>query len=289
MTSEPWTVLRLLNWTKDHFAKAGLDAPRLCAEILLAHALKCERIMLYARFEYQPKPEELAIFRENVKRAAAQEPAAYLVGEKEFYSLRVKVTPDVLIPRAETELLVSEAVHHLRRLGRPGLAWDAFTGSGCVPVALAVQVKDATVLATDASPAAVAVAAENAKRHKVDSRLRTRVADQLALPADCADLKDFDVLTANPPYVAQGAPLGKTVQYEPAQALYAGKDGMEFIRTLVAAAPHHLRPGGALILEFGYGQADLVRDGIVAGGAFAEPRILRDHQNIERAAVAMRK
>ncbi|HOD84103.1 MAG: Release factor glutamine methyltransferase [Planctomycetes bacterium ADurb.Bin126] len=102
--AEPWTVLRLLNWTREHFVKAGVDEPRLAAEVLLACALRCPRIMLYARFEYQPNAEELAAFRERVKRAAAHEPVAYLVGEKEFYSLAFAVTPAVLIPRDETEL-----------------------------------------------------------------------------------------------------------------------------------------------------------------------------------------
>ena len=283
--AEPWTVLRLLNWTKEHFVKAGVDEPRLAAEVLLACALRCPRIMLYARFEYEPNAEELAAFRERVKRAAGHEPVAYLVGEKEFYSLAFTVTPAVLIPRGETELLVDEAVKHLRSLGRPGRVWDAFTGSGCVAVAVAVQAKDATVLATDVSPEAVAVAAGNAKRHKVDSRVRCEVVDRLDWP----EPGEFDVLTANPPYVALGAPVGQGVRHEPASALYAGADGMDFIAPLVRDAPKRLAPGGALVLEFGYDQADRVRDLIVAGGAFAEPRILRDHQGIERAAAAVRK
>ena len=118
--AEPWTTLSLLNWTKEHFERHEVDSPRLSAEILLAHSLRCLRIDLYTRFDYRPTPEELADFRRNVRRASRQEPVAYLVGEKEFYSLRFKVTPDVLVPRPETELLAQAAIGHLQGLGRPG-------------------------------------------------------------------------------------------------------------------------------------------------------------------------
>ncbi|MFB3892065.1 MAG: peptide chain release factor N(5)-glutamine methyltransferase [Phycisphaerae bacterium] len=291
MTSEPavWTVLRLLNWTKDYFGKAGIEDPRLSAEILLAHVLACKRIELYTRFDYQPTPAELDQYRSLVQRARQFEPIAYLVGRKEFYSLALKITPDVLVPRPETELLVGEALGHLRGLGRAGLAWDVCTGSGCVAVATAVNWADATVLATDISPAAVAVATENAAALGVAARVRCRTADLLTLPEDCRDLKDFDVITANPPYVSANQGISETVKREPPAAVWGGKDGLDFIRPLIAAAPAVLRPGGLLALEFGFGQADAVRDLIVAGGKFDEPRILRDHQGIERAAAAVRR
>ena len=287
--ADPWTVLKLLNWTKEHLARAGVEDPRLAAEVLLAHAMGCERIMLYARFDCQPNPEQLSTFRSLVRRAAAYEPIAYLTGDKEFYSLRFKVTPDVLVPRAETEILVTEALVHLRRLGRDGVLWDVCTGSGCVGIAAASQAPGLSVLATDISPGVIAVAAENAASHKLGDRVRCRVADLLTLPADCRDLKDFDVITGNPPYVATNQMVSETVKHEPAIALYGGRDGLDFIRRVVRGAPAFLRPGGALILEFGFGQADDVRDLLLATGGFAEPRILRDHQTIERDLVAIRK
>ena len=286
---ETWTVLKLLNWTKDFFARGQVDDARLSAEVLLANVLGCRRIELYTRFDYQPTPAQLDAFRALVGRARKHEPIAYLVGTKEFYSLPFKVTHDVLIPRPETELLVAEAVTHLKALGRPGLMWDVCTGSGCVGVAAASQIKDTTVLATDISPAAVTVAAENAAANKVGDRVRCRVADLLTLPEDCADLKDFDVITANPPYVAKGQEVAETVKHEPAIALWAGDSGMELIDRVIAQAPALLRAGGVLAMEFGLGQADGVRDRLVKTGAFAEPRILRDHQAIERAAVAVKK
>ena len=284
---ETWTVLRLLNWTRDHFARVGLDSPRLTAEVLLAHALDCPRIELYTRFADVPDPQCRAAFRGLVERAAAHEPAAYLVGYKEFYSLRFRVTPDVLVPRSETELIVTEAVAHLRSLGRDAAMWDACTGSGCIAIAVAGQVGDVSVLATDVSPAAVAVAEQNAADHGLNGRVRCMVADLLVPPGGGAGRR-FDVITANPPYVATGDEVGPATRHEPPTALYAGPDGLDAIRKIIAQAPGVLKPGGRLIMEFGHTQADTVRDCVVRGGAFAEPSIIRDHQNIERTVVAVR-
>ena len=285
---ETWTVLKLMNWTKEYLARAKVEEVRIAAEVLLAHALGCQRIDLYARFDYEPTPEQLAGFRGLVKRAADLEPVAYLVGHKEFYSLDFRVTSDVLVPRPETEALVTEAIGHLERLGRPGRVWDVCTGSGCVGVAIASQRPDVTVLATDVSAPAVEVAAANAKAHGLADRVRCRVADLLTLPDDSSDLAPFDVITANPPYVADADEIGPTVDREPHVALYAGETGLDVIRPLIAGAGGRLAPGGALIMEFGLGQVDAVRDLIAATAHFAEPRILRDHQNIERTVAAVR-
>jgi len=280
--------MRLLEWTKDYFARAQVDSPRLSAEMLLACVLDCERIELYARFDGVPTDRQRHAYKQLVRRAAEHEPVAYLVGGKEFYSLRFTVTPAVLVPRPETELLVSHATDHLKSLGRPGFMWDVCTGSGCVAVATARQVDDLTVLATDVSDEAVAVAAGNAADNGVNGRVLSRQADLLTRPADCGDLPAFDAITANPPYVATGDELPPAVLHEPASALLAGADGLDVIRPLAAAAPDQLADGGALILEFGCGQADAVRDLIVATGRFAEPAIIRDQQSIERVAVAVR-
>ncbi|MDY6914416.1 MAG: peptide chain release factor N(5)-glutamine methyltransferase [Planctomycetota bacterium] len=284
-----WNVLGLLNWTQGYFARTGLDVARLAAEVLLAHVLGCERISLYTRFDYQPAPAELADFRRLVERAARREPIAYLVGEKEFYSLRLKVTPDVLIPRPETEILVEQAVGHLRRLGRACTVWDVCAGSGCVAVAVAANVAEATVLVTDISPPAVALAEENAATHKLTARIRCRQADLLDLPGDCGDMSPFDVLACNPPYVAETDEVAQEVAYEPSAALYAGEDGLECIRPLIHHAAEFIASGGAVAMEFGCGQADVVRNLLADTGQFAEPEIIRDRQGIERAAVAIKK
>jgi len=278
----------LLQWTQGYFQQAHVDSPRLAAEMLLAHVLGVERIELYAHFDHEPTDRERNCYRELVRRAADHEPVAYLIGSKEFYSLRFRVTPAVLVPRCETELLVAQAIEHLMGLDRPGFMWDACTGSGCVAIATAVQLPDLTVLATDISEQAVAVAEENARAHGVSGRVRCRQADLLTRVPDCEDLPAFDVITANPPYVAEGDWVDPSVNHEPRSALLGGADGLEVIRPLVAAAPDELAEGGKLIMEFGWGQGDAVRELVVAGRRFAEPIIIRDHQGIERVAVASR-
>ncbi|MFW6133100.1 MAG: peptide chain release factor N(5)-glutamine methyltransferase [Planctomycetota bacterium] len=285
-----WTILSLVNWTKEHFARAGVESPRLAAEVLLAHVLGCRRIELYARYDEQPGEAQRARYRDLVARAARHEPVAYLVGGREFYSLWFGVTPEVLIPRPETELLVCEAIDHLRRCpSAPPRLWDACTGCGAVAVTVALHVPAAAVLATDASAVAVEVAASNADAHGVSDRVACRRADLLDLPDDCTAWDACDVVTANPPYVAEGDEVAPSVACEPPEALYAGIEGLDVLRPLIARAPRRVRSGGAFAVEFGQGQADAVRDAIAETGAFDEPRIVRDHQGIERAAVAHRR
>ncbi len=284
--NQPWSVLRLLNWTKDYLAKAGTLEPRISAEVLLACALGCERIELYARYNYQPTDEELAAFREHVRRAARHEPVAYLTGVREFYSLKFRVTPDVLIPRPETEALVSETLDYLAELGRGGTVWDVGTGSGCVGVAIATQSPETRVLATDVSSEAVAVAQENAERHGVADRVLCAEADLLELPDEASDLPPFNVIVSNPPYVADSDEVAATVKHEPSVALYGGAEGLDNIRRLIAGAPDLLRPGGPLILEFAYNQSDAIRDLIHETRRYQEPVFHRDAQGIERTVVA---
>jgi len=283
---KPWTVLALLNWTMEYFAKANLDGPRLTAEVLLAHVLSCQRIELYARFDSQPDQQALGTFRDLVRKAADNVPAAYLTGTKEFYSLELKVTPDVLIPRPETEILVAQAIDHLSSLPGPGRCWDVCTGSGCVAIAIAANQLDAALLATDISQSAIDVAQMNAEKHNLSDQIRFGTSDLLTLPDGCADLGPFDVITANPPYVATGDEVGPGVKHEPAEALYAGEQGLDMLKPIIRSAPEFLTSGGVLICEFGMGQADAVRDLMVEAG-MSEPTIIRDMQSIERAAVAV--
>jgi release factor glutamine methyltransferase len=285
---KPWTVLGLLHWTKGYFAQAGVNEPRLAAEILLAHVLTCRRIELYTRFEYCPSREELAAYRALVARAQQHEPVAYLVGQREFYSMRFEVRPEVLIPRPETEILVDEAIAHLRALGRPSRMWDVCTGCGCVAVAAARHVPGVHVLATDISAPAVEIAAANAARHDLSQRVVCRQSDLLSLPSDCAEWRQVDFITANPPYVADSEPVAPEVEHEPDIALYAGKDGLDVTRRLVRSVPDVLAPGGRLAMEFGMGQAEAVCDLLAETDAFDDPQILCDQQDLERTVVVTR-
>ena len=286
---EPWTVIRLLDWTRGYFEQAGLESPRLCAEMLLAASLGYQRVELYARFNNEPTDAELAKFRDWVNQAAKGKPVAYLVGTKEFYSIPFRVTPDVLIPRSETELLVEHAVEYLRAREGESTVWDVCTGSGCVGIAIAHNVKTANVLATDISQAAVLVAAENVESCDLTQRVTCAFADLLSIPPEWIGPAEFDVITANPPYVGDADEVGFSVDHEPVSALRAGPDGLDVIRQLIEQAPGAVKSGGLFCMEFGCGQGDAVRDLLLTTGAFEEPTVLRDLQAIERAVVARRK
>ena len=172
--AEPWTVGRLLNWTTDFLRQRGADSPRLDAEVLLAAALACERIQLYATFDQVVDEAPRAAFREFVRRRAQGEPVAYLVGHREFYSLRLQVTPDVLIPRPETELLVMTALDLLKTRpadAAPPRVIDVGTGSGAIAIAIARYAEACEVLGLDVSPAALDVAQRNAESHELAGRV----------------------------------------------------------------------------------------------------------------------
>jgi len=286
--AEAWTVLRLINWTKGYLARSGVEDPRLSAEVLLADVLGCSRIDLYTQFDRVVGPEDLARYRQAVRRAAAGEPVSYIRGFQEFYSLTFKVTPDVLIPRPETELLVDVVLDLARRAGGAVRLWDACTGSGCVAVAAARYAPQLSVLATDISAPALAVAAENAVRCGVAGRVRFARANLLELPGPFAAMAPFDVITANPPYVSDGqmAGLPRPLRAEPELALRAGPTGLECIRPILIDAPRHLRAGGLLAVEIGLGQADAVYDIAREVGRYREVRFLKDLAGIERTMVA---
>lgn len=284
--SGPWTVARLLQWTRGFFEQAGLESPRLCAEILLSHALRCPRISLYTRFETVPAEGELAVFREAVRQAAAGKPIAYLTGTKEFFSLGFEVTPDVLIPRPETEILVERAIDLVRRGEGSAALADIGTGSGCIAVCLARYLSEARIAASDLSPAALAVARRNAARHGVSERIEFRAGDLLAPWADPP--RQFDVLVSNPPYVSErdAATLPRNVrEYEPHTALFAGPDGLAVIRRLLAEAPARLRPGAAVLIEIAYDQAAAVR-ALLAEGRWSEVTFFKDGGGHERVVQA---
>ncbi len=259
---EAWTIGRLLAWTQQHLEARSVDEPRLSAELLLSEAMGCRRIDLYARFDDEPTDQQRAAFRQMVIEAAEHKPIAYLIGHKEFYSLDFKVTPDVLIPRPETELLVERALQWCREHERERYeVLDLCTGSGCVAVAIAKRQPTAFVVASDVSEKALAVAVENAERHGVTDRVRCLQADMLDLPDDAAPESGFDVILANPPYIAEAdrETLPPNVRkHEPPIALYAGKDGLEAYRRIAGKVGEYLRPGGAVIVEVGCDQAEAV-------------------------------
>lgn len=286
---DPWTVSRLLEWTRGFFREHGVESPRLCAEILLAYAMGCERIELYTRHESIPDQEVLRRFRSAVKQAAAGRPIGHLTGKKEFFSLEFEVTPEVLIPRPETEVLV-ERVIHLVRHGEDELRsiLDLGTGSGCIAISLAKNLPDVAMFACDVSPTAIEVARRNAAHHGVLNRIGIRLGD---LFEPWEPDRRFDVIVSNPPYVAESeaASLPANVRdFEPHGALFAGTDGLDILRRLIVTAPQHLTAGGHLLTEMAYNQAAAVRSLLDETG-WRDIVTYRDDLGHERVAHARRR
>ena len=230
------------------------ETPRLDAEVLLAAALERPRSYLHAWPERMPEPKQSARFTAWLERRSTGEPIAYLLGRREFWSLELEVSPDTLIPRPETELLVELALARLP-VDRPVAVADLGTGSGAIALALAVERLLARIVATDRSPAALTVAQRNARRLDI-RHVEFREGDW------CAPLGNerFDLIAANPPYVAAADPRWRQgeLRFEPPGALVSGADGLDALRAIIAQAPDVLKPGGWLLLEHGYDQGETV-------------------------------
>ena len=256
-TEETWTVLALLRWTTQHFRAQGIETPRLDAECLLAHALGTNRLRLYLDFDKPVKPDERARFRELVRRRGSERiPVAQLTGWREFWSLPLRVTRDVLTPRPETETLVGVALAFLAELDGERRVLDLGTGSGAIALALAREREKARIFATDVSAEALSVAQENARALGLSHRVEF-AQGSLYEPVRG---ERFDLLVSNPPYLAEGEAkaLAPELAHEPQGALFGGPDGFAVLRPLVAQAPEYLRPGGGLAVEVAPPQAGTV-------------------------------
>ncbi|ATB49160.1 peptide chain release factor N(5)-glutamine methyltransferase [Corallococcus macrosporus] len=281
MSSEPWTIRRVLAWTTQHFEKRQVDAPRLTAEILLSHVLELSRVRLYVDLDRPLSKEELGAYRALIERRMAGEPTQYLTGVREFYNRPFKVDARVLIPRPETELLVEAALRMLPR-DAPGRALDVCTGSGCIAISLAAERPQATVTATDLSPDACALARENAQALGVADRVTVLQGDLFApVPAG----ERFQVVVSNPPYIASGEipGLSAEVRREPKLALDGGPDGLVAVRRVVTGARQWLEPGGLLAMEIGEDQGPAVLELLRAAG-YADARVEKDLERRERMA-----
>jgi release factor glutamine methyltransferase len=252
-----WTVVELLRWMEGHFRERGLDSPRLDAECLLASALGLERIELYLQHDKPVVEAERARLRELVRRRAGDRvPVSQLTGRKEFWSLPLEVTGDVLVPRPETETLVEVALGLLPDREGEYRVLDVGTGSGAVALALAHERRKARVLATDRSPEALAVARRNAER----LGLADRVCFEAGPGLEPARGQRFDLVVSNPPYLAdaEAADLAPELAHEPPAALFAGPRGTELLESLVAGAPDVLATSAGFAVELAPQQADRV-------------------------------
>jgi release factor glutamine methyltransferase len=289
VTDNVWTVQRLLEWTAPFFTRKGVDSPRLCAELLLAHVLGIPRIKLYTDYQRALTPDELAKYRDLVRRAGEDEPVAYLTGNAHFFNLELDVTPDVLIPRPDTEVLVEQAISVARSQPdwQPLHVLDLCTGSGCVAAAIAANLKTARVWAVEISPAALAVAGRNIQKLGLADRTTLTQGDLYA-PVDG---QQFHLILANPPYIRSGqiASLDKSVKdYEPIAALDGGADGLAIHRRIWAGAADRLVGGGHLLLEIAFDQGPAALAVLAEYPALANGRILKDHAGNDRVVAAKR-
>lgn len=243
-----------------------MDSPRLSAQVLLAHALGCDRVGLYVQFDKPLAPEELGRYRELVRRRLGGEPVAYLVGSQEFWSIALAVDGRALIPRRDSETLVEVVLAAIADRAAPLRIADIGTGSGALALALLRELPAARAVATDLAPGALALAGENAARLGLAERIDLRQGDLLEPLAGEA----FDVLVANLPYVPSGDidRLAPEVKREPRAALDGGADGLDLVRRLVASCAGALAPGGLVALEHGFDQGAAVRELLAQAGAF---------------------
>lgn len=286
-TKSVWTIMKILNWTKQYFADKGVENPRLDAEILLCAVLKCERINLYIDFERPLDESELAQFKQMVIRRAQGEPLAYILGEKAFMRNTFKVNKYTLVPRPETELLVEHLVRICEQINQEAKILDIGTGSGAIIVSLLDYLPQAKGVGVDISAGALKVAKENAVNIGVSSRAAFLHSDLFtAIP----DEKKFDIIVSNPPYIPAKdiSSLAKDVQNEPHSALDGGEDGLDFYRKITAEASLHMAEDGMLAFEIGINQSEAV-SGLCRENGFTAVAVGKDYAGIDRMVFAAKE
>ena len=280
--AEIWTTLKVLDWTREFLASRGVENARLEAEWLLCAATGLDRVGLYLNFEKPLHDEELAAYRVMVARRGRREPLQHILGTQEFYGLEFEVSPDVLIPRHDTETLVSEA---LRRMPDARSVLDIGTGSGCIILSLAQELGKGIFVGIDKSAEALSLARENAVLTGLDQRVLFAESD------GCGefDAASVDVLVSNPPYIPSRVVDGLARhirEHEPRMALDGGADGLDVYRALLLDAVMVLKIGGGVFFEIGDEQGPAMRDMLNEFG-FADVAIIKDYAGKDRFATGV--
>lgn len=283
-----WTIIDLIRWSTEYFANRQIATPRLDAELLLAHTLGIDRTRLYVEYDRPLNAGELSRYRNSASRRVNCEPVAYITGEKEFWSLKFKVNPHVLIPRPETEILL-ETILQKRNTSAPKAPFilDIGTGSGNLAVSLATEFKRSQLAASDLSEAALEIARENAQTHGVSERISWYCGNLF----DCLeDIKgQVDLLISNPPYITEeemNRLQPEVRDFEPHQALTAGPDGLDVYKNIIAKAGDWLNKKGLICLEIGHQQAGAVVEMLQASGHFSHIQITKDYAGLDRVVSA---
>lgn len=294
-TDPEWTIIKLLRWTTSYFESRDIDGPRIEAEILLAHVLQLQRIDLYLQYDQPLSSNELSRFKGLIKRRINREPVAYIVGSKEFWSMDLIVTKDVLIPRPETEFLVETAINLLpqdsafKPILTPKRILELGTGSGAVVLALASMRPCHLFFASDRITAAVRLAKQNAKHHGFESRVSFICAGWFGPFKD--KMPVFDMIVSNPPYIPSRVIeklQPEIVKYEPISAIDGGEDGLLGLRHIINNAHLYLQRKGHLLLEIGHDQKNDVRKIIDQCEKYENVIYTKDYSGYDRV-VQMRK
>ena len=288
--NNPWTILKLLNWAASYFTSHDIDNPKSTAEILLSHVLHLQRIDLYLQYDRPLNMEELSAFKQLIQRRRDREPVAYIVGNKEFWSLPFMVTRDVLIPRPDTECLVETVLDILGHepVDSPLRLLDLGTGSGAVVLAIASRRRGHVYYAADISEKAITIAKANALENGLPHILF--FAGDWLEPVR-ASAEPFDLIVSNPPYIPSGEIphlQAEIYRYEPLSALEAGEDGLACLRHLVQQGWPYLKPGGHLVMEMGYNQKDDVTALALAAGRYEAISVRKDYGGNDRV-ISMRR
>ncbi|MDR2006857.1 MAG: peptide chain release factor N(5)-glutamine methyltransferase [Acidaminococcales bacterium] len=281
--SQARKISELIELTKRYFAGRAVENPRLDAEMLLCHILGKDRVYLYVHFDQPLEEAEINAYRKLVRRRAGGEPVAYITGRKNFMGMEFAVSPDVLIPRPETEFLAEAAIKYCR--GKKARFLDIGTGSGALALSILQNCPDACAVGLDISAAALEMAKMNAEKFSLAGRIEFINSDVRNF-FDQAGGKKFDLIVSNPPYIPGGeiSALALEVQKEPPLALDGGPDGLYFYRLILGRGKTLLAPGGSVFLEIGSTQAAAVSD-IALQAGFKDCVVLKDYAGLDRTAL----
>ncbi|MBH0182801.1 MAG: peptide chain release factor N(5)-glutamine methyltransferase [Nitrospira sp.] len=288
--AESKTIEALVVWIRHALEQAGVETAAQESRWLVAHALELESHHLASKAQEPVSAEQWAQAVSLASRRAAREPLQYILGTQEFCGLEFQVSPAVLIPRPETEVLVQEAVRAVD-LDKESVLVDVGTGSGCVAVALAAILGNARIVAVDRSPQALVVAKGNAERHAVAEKIEWMESDLLSALRERGMAGTVDIIVSNPPYIAEADWAGlqpEVREFEPRSALFSGPTGTEFHERLLRESKEFLVPGGTLVMEIGQGQCAAVRQMAEHIGGYAPLRVVEDEAGIERVVIARR-
>ncbi|MBN1786803.1 MAG: peptide chain release factor N(5)-glutamine methyltransferase [Sedimentisphaerales bacterium] len=288
---QTWTIKKLLDWMVERFSQEEIDSPRLTAEMLLSFVLQMQRIELYTHFDQVVKKAQLDKLHHLIKRCLQNEPVQYLTGRCEFYSLSFKVTPDCLIPRPETELLVEQVIEFLRSRDGTQYICDLCTGCGCVAIAVAKNFANAKIIATDICDKALSIAAANIEKYNLSEKIKLLQGNLFEPLIGQLDVKEFDLICCNPPYISRAEYEkldAKVRNYEPKLALDGGSDGLDIYRRIAIEAGTHLKKGAAVMLEIGYLQGEQVKKLLEETDYFGAVKIDKDFSNNDRIITATR-